>query len=269
MADSGFHNPPSFNKDDNLPPPAPPHPLRFPVAPLFNTLCFLGGYVLLRKLTKRTTRADHARIVARTLTGEKFTSEQAGYDPGTYFNLRLNACPAAEHEDGSRVLYVEQAFWRTPERPYRQRFFKVKPCPQELNCDVEVSAYAVRDIEQYRNFCDRPKKQRPKPEQVLRDIAEYLTTVHLSVCKRGQQCLYEGSTPPGGFPNSWNGATYCTSDLKTYKNGEIHCWDRAYNEEGSQVWGVQQGPYEFKPRTANPSGSFLDGEFSSTVCDKK
>jgi len=37
----------------------------------------------------------------------------------------------------------------------------------------------------------------------LQDIAEHLTTVHLKRCPRGKRCLYEGSTPPGGFPNSW------------------------------------------------------------------
>lgn len=37
----------------------------------------------------------------------------------------------------------------------------------------------------------------------LQDMAEHLTTVYLSRCERGRRCLYEGSTPPGGFPNSW------------------------------------------------------------------
>lgn len=80
----------------------------------------------------------------------------------------------------------------------------VKPCPKELRCDVEVgiyfmlefslqqlvplhdspvgtptlcdlfnlfngqvSSYAIRDVEEYRNFCDRPKDQRPLPEEVI------------------------------------------------------------------------------------------------------
>lgn len=35
------------------------------------------------------------------------------------------------------------------------------------------------------------------------DTAEHLTTMYLSRCERGKRCLYEGSTPPDGFPNSW------------------------------------------------------------------
>ncbi|KAI5078587.1 hypothetical protein GOP47_0006258 [Adiantum capillus-veneris] len=210
-------------------------------------LGLLGGALLLRKLSKSTPPWDHPRKVSDALVGEKFSTEQATQDPETYFNLRLNACPAAELADGSRIIYVEQAFWRTPDKPYRQRFLKVKPCPKDVKCDVEVSSYAVRDAEEYKNFCERPGNQRPQPEEISRDLAEHLTTIHLSHCGQGEQCLYKGSTPPGGFPNSWNGATSCTSDLVVFKDGEIHCWDRGFNDEGAQVWGLEKGPYEFKP----------------------
>jgi hypothetical protein len=32
-----------------------------------------------------------------------------------------------------------------------------------------------------------------------------------------------------------NGATRCTSELTLYRNNEIHCWDRAYDDDGNQV----------------------------------
>ena len=31
----------------------------------------------------------------------------------------------------------------------------------------QVSSYAIRDVEEYGNFCDRPKDQRPLPEEVI------------------------------------------------------------------------------------------------------
>ncbi|XP_057865626.1 chromophore lyase CRL, chloroplastic isoform X3 [Cryptomeria japonica] len=181
-------------------------------------LCVAGGFFFMRKLTKSTApvRVDHSRIVAEALSGEKFSSEQAARDPMTYFNHRMLACPAMEMVNGSKLLYFEQAFWRTPEKPHRQRFFVVKPCPKDMKCDVE-------------------------------HVAEHLNTLYLSQCERGRRCLYKGSTPPNGFPNLWNGATHCTSELTIFRNGEIHCWDRAYDDEGNQVWGARQGPYEFKP----------------------
>ncbi|KAJ6417993.1 hypothetical protein OIU84_001390 [Salix udensis] len=149
-------------------------------------------------------------------------------------------CPAAEMVDGSKVLYFEQAFWRTPQKPFRQRFYMVKPCPKELKCDVEVGSYAIRDADEYKNFCDRSKDQRPLPEEVIGDIAEHLTTIHLKRCDRGKRCLYEGSTPPGGFPNSWNGANYCTSELAILKNNETHTWDRGYDDGGKSGLGSER-----------------------------
>ncbi|CAL1405626.1 unnamed protein product [Linum trigynum] len=224
------------------------------------TLVLIGGALLVKRFTKSTTRWDHARLVSESLTGEKFSREQASRDPDNYFNIRMLMCPAAEMVDGSKVLYFEQAFWRTPQKPFRQRFYMVKPCPKELKCDVEVSTYAIRDAEEYKNFCDRPKDQRPHPEEVIGDIAEHLTSIYLNRCDRRKRCLYEGSTPPEGFPNSWNGASYCTSELAVLKNSEVHMWDRGYDDDGNQVWGVREGAYEFK--TA-PASSNLNGIFSS------
>lgn len=215
----------------------------------------IGGALLLKRLTKSTTRWDHARLVADSLCGEKNSKGQAVRDPDHYFNLRLITCPAAEMVDGSKVLYFEQAFWRMPQKPFRQRFYMVKPCQKEMKCDVEVRTYAIRDMEEYKNFCDRPKDQRPLPDEVIGDIAEHLTTIYLKRCERGKRCLYEGSTPPGGFPNSWNGAAYCTSELAILKNNEVHGWDKGYDDEGNHVWGVKEGPYEFKPA---PVSSFSD-----------
>lgn len=205
-----------------------------------------GGIFLITKFTQPTTRLDHTRIVAEALCGEKSSSEQSAWHPMTYFNLRMLTCPATTIVNGSRVLYFEQAFWRTPEKPYRQRFLVVKPCPKEMKCDVEVASFAVKEIEEYQNFCERPKSQRLHAQKVIEDIGEHLNTVYMSKCEKGRRCLYQGSTPPGGFPNSWNGATHCTSELTIYRNGEIHCWDRAYDDERNQVWGVREGPYEFK-----------------------
>ncbi|PIN04731.1 hypothetical protein CDL12_22728 [Handroanthus impetiginosus] len=87
---------------------------------VLKTLVLIGGALLLKRFTKSTTRWDHTRIVADSLAGEKFSREQASRDPDNYFNLRWLSCPAAEMVDGSRVLYFDQAFWRTPHKPFRQ-----------------------------------------------------------------------------------------------------------------------------------------------------
>ncbi|PNX84927.1 chromophore lyase CpcT/CpeT 3-like protein, partial [Trifolium pratense] len=119
-------------------------------------LLLIGGALLVKRLRKSTTRWDHARLVAQSLTGEKYSKDQASRDPDNYFNIRpdtftwdrtwvrrvfavvMLTCPAAELVDGSKVLYFEQAFWRSPQKPFRQRLLMAKPCPKELKCDVEV-----------------------------------------------------------------------------------------------------------------------------------
>lgn len=52
------------------------------------TLLLIGGALLLKRLTKSTTRWDHARLVSRSLSGEKFSKDQASRDPDHYFNFR-------------------------------------------------------------------------------------------------------------------------------------------------------------------------------------
>lgn len=102
------------------------------------------------------------------------------------------------------------------------------------------------------------------------DIAEHLTTIHLSRCERGKRCLYKGSTPPEGFPNSWSGATYCTSDLSIHKNGEVHIWDKGFDDDGNQVWGTKAGPYEFKPAPkSNYDDMFSPLNFSAPLTLEK
>jgi hypothetical protein len=38
---------------------------------VIKAVCLIGGAFLLRKMTKTTTRRDHARMVAQSLSGEK------------------------------------------------------------------------------------------------------------------------------------------------------------------------------------------------------
>lgn len=59
------------------------------------TLVLIGGALLLKRLTKSTTRWDHARHVTRSLSGEKFSKDQAARDPDHYFNIRYPIASAA------------------------------------------------------------------------------------------------------------------------------------------------------------------------------
>ncbi|XP_044492642.1 chromophore lyase CRL, chloroplastic-like isoform X5 [Mangifera indica] len=192
---------------------------------MVKTVVLIGSAVLLKRLTKSETRWDHARNVAASLTGEKFSTEQASRDPDNYFNIRMVTCPAAEMVDGSKVLYFEQ---------------------------VSVSLM-LGILEDSSKALSTEKLRSIKISVIGQRISAHCLRKLLVCCDRGNHCLYEGSSPPGGFPNSWNGATHCTSELAVLKNNEIHTWDRGYDDDGNQVWGVKESPYEFKP---SPNASF-------------
>lgn len=46
-----------------------------------------------------------------------------------------------------------------------------------------MSSYAVRDIEEYRNFCDRSNDQRPQPHEVLKVIIQSICSISLMKCE--------------------------------------------------------------------------------------
>eukprot|EP00271_Cylindrocystis_brebissonii_P021495 TRINITY_DN7694_c0_g5_i1.p1 TRINITY_DN7694_c0_g5~~TRINITY_DN7694_c0_g5_i1.p1 ORF type:complete len:335 (+),score=69.25 TRINITY_DN7694_c0_g5_i1:141-1145(+) len=214
-------------------------------------LLVAGGAFLLKTAISRTRRADHVATVANSFSGVKSSEEQAKQDPLNYFNIRVSTCPAMDMADGTKVLYSEQAFWRSPDHPFRQRFYLVKPGSKDPKSDAELASYAVGDVEKYRNFCERSGDKGAKVEEIPGDVGEHLSSVYMSRCERGKKCLYEGATKPGGFPQNWNGAVRCTSEVTLFRNGEIHQWDRGWDKEEKQVWGPKQGPYEFKPASSS------------------
>ncbi|CAN0906081.1 Chromophore lyase CRL, chloroplastic [Linum grandiflorum] len=230
------------------------------------TLVLIGGALLVKRLTKSTTRWDHARLVSQSLTGcfcalpLRWWMVQRSCILSSLICFPCFLLPGILANSPKTLQTAEVLLEELKNWIVFRRFYMVKPCPKESKCDVEVSTYAIRDAEEYKNFCDRATDQRPLPEEVIGDIAEHLTTLHLKRCDRGKRCLYEGSTPAGGFPNTWNGATYCTSELAVLKNNEVHMWDRGYDDAGNQVWGARERAYEFKPAPASRS---LNGIVSS------
>ena len=66
--------------------------------------------------------------VAALLTGTFDSSVQAASDPEGFRTVRIVAVrvPASRLGSGAPVLYVEQALLESPDRPYRQRFYRIE-----------------------------------------------------------------------------------------------------------------------------------------------
>ncbi|KAK4747191.1 hypothetical protein SAY87_026228 [Trapa incisa] len=90
------------------------------------------------RLTKFTTLRDYVRFVSNSLIGEKAFQ-------GT---LKKPFRPKSESSFNFRETVCGEA------------------CRKELKCDAEVSTFSIRDMEEYKNFCDR-QDQRPLPEEVI------------------------------------------------------------------------------------------------------
>lgn len=247
-----------------------------------SAMLFLGGLAV---GAQRRTK-DPVNRVADILSGEKDTLAQSARNPKVYFQNVLSSCPVARLDDGGKVLYSEQAFWRTPEKPYRQRFLLVRPVKdgKVLGVDdgegegggaggyggnrmppsedaigpetvAELAVHGVSDQRKWLNHCKRPKIEQVQNHVENLDFGEHLMSVYLSACERkrdGPKCEFEGATPYEGFPTSFGGAEMMTSEMTLYKGGTADVWDRGYDASGVQVWGSPHGPYEYVPSRKPP-----------------
>ncbi|CAG0928553.1 partial Phycocyanobilin lyase CpcT, partial [Planctomycetaceae bacterium] len=71
---------------------------------------------------------SRAEEVAALLAGTFDSAAQSASDPESFRAVRLVAVrvPASRLGAGLPVLYVEQALLENPDRPYRQRFYRIE-----------------------------------------------------------------------------------------------------------------------------------------------
>ncbi len=183
-----------------------------------------------------TSIADPAAEVAAWMAGHYDSRDQAAADP-TYFPIALSMVPIwTERRDG-HWLYVEQAMADTPEKPYRQRVYRVS-----AGADGEVLS-AVFTIEQPTRFV-----------QGWRNGA--LDSLTQAMLQPREGCTVALRRAPDGWRGATRG-TACASDLRgaAYATAEVtldatqmRSWDRGYAADGKQVWGANAGPYVFVKR---------------------
>lgn len=46
---------------------------------------------------------------------------------------------------------------------------------------LQLSSYAIREMEEYKNFCDRTKDQRPLPEEIVGVSHPFKTSIRFSI----------------------------------------------------------------------------------------
>jgi hypothetical protein len=169
------------------------------------------------------------------LTGSFSSAEQAAQDD-RFFDVRLHMTPIWTRRDDGRWLYVEQAMASAPERPYRQRVYRV----HQPETGVVISeVYTLPNPEKWVGEWNRPRKfSRLDPEDLtLREGC----AITLRPDGMGG---FVGSTDGNGCPSDLRGASYTTSEVRLSADA-LESWDRGFDATGAQVWGAATGPYRF------------------------
>ena len=176
------------------------------------------------------------------LTGYSSSAEQAKADKD-FFNIELRVVRVWPERTDGPWLYVEQADARTPEKPYRQRVYRL----EAKGADVVSHIYTLRG--DGLRFAGEWKKPAPMAAASLADIE--LKDGCAVIMQRNTTGSYVGSTVRGACPSELRGAKYATSIVDVSPT-LLESWDQGFNAEDKQVWGSTKGAYKFVKISAKP-----------------
>jgi len=205
----------------------------------FLTITLAAAVLLSTTLAHAATEAElEARLddLVVMMTGSFSSAAQAAADE-EYFEITLHMAPIWEHRPGVRWLYVEQAVATSPDKPYRQRMYKVTACPDGTFLSA---VYTMPDPLRFVGAWQDPS--------LLDGLAPFDLslrpgcTVVLDVAKDAAGVF--GSTVDDCCQSSLYGATYATSEVIIFEDS-ISSWDRGFDADGNHVWGAEKGPYIF------------------------
>lgn len=182
--------------------------------------------------------------VAALLTGTFDSSVQAASDPEGFRTVRIVAVrvPASRLGSGAPVLYVEQALLESPDRPYRQRFYRI-----EETADGGV----VSRVFEPKEPVAVSGKWRDPSDLALYGAGDVVERLGCAVRLKRTDDAWRGSTEGKECPSALGGARWATSEV-TLRPGRMESWDRGYDVSGRQVWGARSGPYVFERRSEGP-----------------
>ncbi len=179
--------------------------------------------------------ADLDRLV-HYMCGSFSSAEQAMADPD-FYDLRLVITPIWKSRTDGHWLYVEQASASRMNEPYRQRVYHV------VKVDDTTFRSDVYDIDGRKRFAGGWSDP---------DFMNQLTPDSLNqregcsiMLYKVDDTLFEGGTEGDDCLTNYRDAVYRTSDVRVTPS-MLYRWDRGYNTNGEQIWGVVKGGYEFK-----------------------
>ncbi|MFW5687424.1 MAG: chromophore lyase CpcT/CpeT [Bacteroidota bacterium] len=167
-----------------------------------------------------------------------FSSETQSLQDTSYLHIQLCMQPIWQHKDDGMWLYVEQALWSAPEKPYRQRVYQLYHANTPHTFISKV--YELEEPLRWAGACrDENLRSTLTPEMLIdRPGCElYLT--------QNDDGSFSGATKQGGCQSSWRGAHWVSSHVYISTQGLIS-WDRGWSKEGELMWGPEEGGYHFE-----------------------
>jgi hypothetical protein len=180
--------------------------------------------------------SDRLLTLRDYLTGSFTSAAQARAD-GEYFDIELHATPMWTWRDDGPWLYVEQSLAATPDRPYRQRVYKL-----ERSDDGRLwsRVFVLNDPSEHAGAW---RSGSPLSELAPSDLEERVGCA-ITLTWDDQNGAFTGSTTGTGCPSDLAGASYATSQVVLGLDRMV-TWDRGFDATGRQVWGATRGGYEF------------------------
>ena len=169
------------------------------------------------------------------MTGEFDSSEQAKQD-SAYLDISLNITRIWSDKTNGIWLYVEHAPSDSLDEPFRQHVYFVSEINEN---EISLDMYDLTDPDAFVGAWNDPSEF----AQITPFDLNYQDGCTIFLFYDGFQ--FSGDTNENSCKNTLRGASYSTTDLIILPE-TIKKWDRGFDEDGNQVWGVDDGPYIFK-----------------------
>ncbi|TAF32395.1 MAG: hypothetical protein EAZ57_09105 [Cytophagales bacterium] len=167
------------------------------------------------------------------MEGSYENAEQAQKDTN-YFHVKLHMKQIWPSDEKAYWIYVEQALVKAPQKPYRQRVYKIYEQGGEFISEIYTMKQPLRFVGAYKDL-SLLGALTPDSLELKRGCE-----VRLKKYKKG----FKGATGIKTCASELNGASYATSIVDIQKDMLIS-WDRGFNDAGEHIWGIDKGGYRF------------------------
>jgi len=201
-----------------------------------SSLLFIALILFSCNTTKRAQKSQVSDFdnLKSMMTGSFNSTAHAARDTN-YYDITLHMYPIWE-DDAQTWLYVEQTVTSMPDKPYRQRVYRLE---QTDKSTFKSYIYTFEDPKMFVGaWKDKSIFANMTPAEVkLKEGCEV-------VLKKQKDGSFSGKTGAQTCKSSLRGASFATSEV-TVVPGKIVSWDQGWNDKGEQVWGATLAGYEF------------------------